>query len=168
MPCPLNTERYSPVKSEFTRPRVRSSSSLTCRSTSGGTAGDTPLAGPTTTRTASDGRAATGSATRATDPDGRTMNAPDGRAAAGVAGGGAERRNHENATVRLREAQPRRDRASRALDLGEHALNDLVARHVLGLGLVRREHAVPQHVGADRLDVVRRDEGASAQERVRL
>ena len=30
MPCPLNTERYSPVNSEFTRPRVRSSSSLTC------------------------------------------------------------------------------------------------------------------------------------------
>src|SRR5215212_7160059 len=38
MPCPLNTERYSPVKSELTRPRVRSSSSLTCRRTSGGTA----------------------------------------------------------------------------------------------------------------------------------
>src|SRR5512141_446119 len=38
MPCPLNTERYSPVKSEFTSPRVLSSSSLTCRRTSGGTA----------------------------------------------------------------------------------------------------------------------------------
>jgi hypothetical protein len=37
MPCPLNTERYSPVKSEFTSPRVRSSSSLTCRRISGGT-----------------------------------------------------------------------------------------------------------------------------------
>src|SRR5690348_7318801 len=133
MPCPLKTDRYSPVNSEFTSPRVRSSSSLTWRSTSGGTAGDTPLAGPTTTRAAPDGRAATGSATRATEPDGRTTNAPDGRAAAGVAGGGAERRNHENATVRLREAQPRGERASRTLDLGEDALHDLVARHVLGL-----------------------------------
>src|SRR4051812_19931891 len=37
MPCPLNTERYSPVKSEFTSPRVRSSSSFTCRRISGGT-----------------------------------------------------------------------------------------------------------------------------------
>jgi hypothetical protein len=37
IPCPLNTERYSPVKTEFTRPRVRSSMSFTCRRISGGT-----------------------------------------------------------------------------------------------------------------------------------
>src|SRR3954471_12464251 len=42
MPCPLNTERYSPVKSEFTSPRVRSSSSFTCRRISGGTPVLTP------------------------------------------------------------------------------------------------------------------------------
>src|SRR5205823_5754437 len=37
IPCPLNTERYSPENSEFTRPRVRSSSSFTWRRMSGGT-----------------------------------------------------------------------------------------------------------------------------------
>jgi hypothetical protein len=37
IPCPLNTERYSPAKAELTRPRVRSSMSRTWRSTSAGT-----------------------------------------------------------------------------------------------------------------------------------
>src|SRR5687768_2361868 len=37
IPCPLNTERYSPEKSELTSPRVRSSRSLTWRRMSGGT-----------------------------------------------------------------------------------------------------------------------------------
>src|SRR3989449_1109069 len=35
MPCPRNIDRYSPVKRELTRERVRSSMPLTCRSTSG-------------------------------------------------------------------------------------------------------------------------------------
>ena len=37
MPCPLKTERYSPVKTELTSPRVRSSISFTWRRISGGT-----------------------------------------------------------------------------------------------------------------------------------
>src|SRR5450830_1307375 len=37
IPWPLNTDRYSPVKTELTSPRVRSSISFTCRRISGGT-----------------------------------------------------------------------------------------------------------------------------------
>ena len=37
MPWPLKTDRYSPVKTELTSPRVRSSISFTCRRISGGT-----------------------------------------------------------------------------------------------------------------------------------
>src|SRR5262249_43707753 len=76
MPCPLNTDRYSPVNKEFTRPRVRSSSSFTCRSTSGGTAGAEPA----------DVVA--------------TANAPDRRGGGGGAGFGARLKN-ENATSEL-------------------------------------------------------------------
>src|SRR5262249_34398964 len=74
IPCPLNTDRYSPVNKEFTRPRVRSSSSLTCRSTSGGTAGAAPVAVA-------------------------TANEPDRRG--GGIGAGFERRKSENATSGL-------------------------------------------------------------------
>ncbi len=37
IPCPLNTDWYSPLNTVLTRPRVRSSISLTCRSSSRGT-----------------------------------------------------------------------------------------------------------------------------------
>ena len=57
--------------------------------------------------------------------------------------------------------------SSRRLDLRQHPLHDLIARHLFGLRLVRREHAMAQHVGCDRLHVVRRDERPAAQERVR-
>src|SRR5580765_8323536 len=90
MPCPLNTERYSPVKSEFTRPRVRSSRSLTCRRISGGT----PLLA--------------------------VLLAED----AGLL-----------RTIVLTEPP-----SSRAFDFREDARDDLVARHLLGLGLEGGEY----------------------------
>src|SRR6476619_2971130 len=116
IPCPLNTERYSPVNSEFTRPRVRNSRSLTCRRISGGT----PLL------------------------------------AVLLADAAVPR-------VAVLTEPP----SSRALDFRQHARDDLVARHFLGLGLEGREDTVPQHVRRDCLDVVRRDERPAAQERVR-
>jgi hypothetical protein len=64
------------VNKEFTRPRVRSSSSLTCRNTSGGTAGAAPV-------------------------DVETANDPERRG--GGTGAGAERRKKENATSDLGE-----------------------------------------------------------------
>src|SRR5690242_13928377 len=50
----------------------------------------------------------------------------------------------------------------------EHAPDDLVGVDVLGLGLVRDDDAMTEHVGTDRLDVLRRDVAAAVQERVRL
>src|SRR5688572_22816682 len=50
----------------------------------------------------------------------------------------------------------------------EDALDDLLRGEVLGLRLVRQGQAVPGHVEARGLDVLRRDEAAVAQERVRL
>src|SRR4029079_11911880 len=109
IPCPLNPERYSPVKSEFTSPRVRSSSNLTWRSTSGGTAGDV-----------GDGRWTTG--------DGRSAPRSVGRL----------RRKNPNMGLTVDRSSPvvHRPLRSRTLDLGQHARHDVVARHVLGLRLV--------------------------------
>ncbi len=44
----------------------------------------------------------------------------------------------------------------------------VVGGHVLGLGLVRHDDAMPQHVGADALDVLRRHVAPAFDERVRL
>src|SRR6185437_6947925 len=128
IPCPLNTERYSPVKSELTSPRVRSSSSLTWRSTSGGTATFGCFA---------------------TEVGRGCSSRWSGRARR------LRRLNSANATDYLRAWRP-----------APHALHDLVARHLFGLGLVGGEHAMAEHVGRDRLHVVRRDEGTAAQKGV--
>src|SRR4029079_4845164 len=96
MPWPLNTERYSPVNSEFTSPRVRNSRSITCRRISGGT----PLL----------------AVLLAEDAD-------------------------LLRTIVLTEPP-----SSRALDLREDARDDLVARHLLGLGLEGGEYTMTQHV----------------------
>ena len=53
------------------------------------------------------------------------------------------------------------------LDDLEHPPDDLLARHLFGLGLVREHEPVAQHVGPDGLHVLRRDVAAVAEERVR-
>src|SRR5262245_31730467 len=54
--------------------------------------------------------------------------------------------------------------ALRALDGTEDPPNELIARHLFCFGLVRRQHAVPQYVGRNRLHVIGRHEGSPAQE----
>ena len=66
-----------------------------------------------------------------------------------------------------RSATIRGSDSSRHFDDFEHAAHDVLGRDLLGLGLVAEHDAVAQHVGADRLDVLRGDVAAVAQERVR-
>src|SRR3954451_7221742 len=60
-----------------------------------------------------------------------------------------------------------RGRPLRNLDALEQLAHDRLRRDVLRLGLVGQDHAVAQHVHADRLDVLGRDVAAVAQEGVR-
>src|SRR5215471_2651039 len=121
MPCPLNTERYSPVKSEFTSPRVRSSRSLTWRSTSGGTA----AAGCIATAV---GR---GCLSRGSRPFVEAFL----------------RRKSVNAIPPSPLPIPPE---SWRFDLRKHPLHDLIARHFFRLGFVCRQHTVAKHVRRDR------------------
>src|SRR5688572_6969039 len=56
---------------------------------------------------------------------------------------------------------------SRTLDAAEDLLYDILARDLLRLRLVCRQHPVAEDVGRDRLDVVRRHERAAPKKRVR-
>src|SRR6185369_2604307 len=68
----------------------------------------------------------------------------------------------------MRAVSARRGRGRlRNLDALEQLAHDGLGRDVLRLRLVGQDHAVAQHVHADRLDVLGRDVAAVAQERVR-
>src|SRR5690349_19866952 len=54
----------------------------------------------------------------------------------------------------------------RRFDLAQNTLHDLIAGDLFGFGLVGRQHAMPEDVGRDGLDVVRRHERAAAEEGV--
>src|SRR5689334_5781608 len=61
----------------------------------------------------------------------------------------------------------RRRWGSRHLDHLEDTSHDLLARDLLGLGLVRERDAMAEHVRPDRLHVLGRDVAAVTEERVR-
>src|SRR5262245_44079629 len=62
----------------------------------------------------------------------------------------------------------RRAASSGDRDPVEDAADDLVRVDLLGFGLVAHDHAVAEHVRADRLHVLRRHVAAPVQERIRL
>src|SRR5205085_9766813 len=120
IPCPLKTERYSPVKSELTRPRVLSSMSFTCRRISGGT----PRVGG-----AESGRCAASLMFRVA-------------CALGVERGFtlesalSRRQNRSEGLIShvVRRSTPDSERSTLwALDLREHSRHDVVARHLFRL-----------------------------------
>src|SRR6476660_8468902 len=155
IPCPLKTDRYSPVNSELTSPRVRSSMSFTWRRISGGT----PRVGG----------AESGRREAPSRVERRALRVERSRPL-GFARFFWRQNSKEGLTAFLSRstlyAQRSTRHASRALDLRQHLRHDLVARDFLGLGFIRREHTVTQDVGRDRLHVVGCDERATTQEGV--
>src|SRR5258708_4766664 len=169
IPCPLNTERYSPANSEFTSPRVRSSSSLTWRRISGGTeAGRSAFTGE---RRPASLRPPGRRARRACASTRAASRADSAIANSLVVTELLRRQKAIQTPVTVFDHQlqiPRcaRDdlRALRTLDLPQNPLHDLITGHFLRLRLVCRQDAMAQHIGSDRFDIVRGNEGAAAKD----
>src|SRR5258708_8327872 len=164
IPCPLNTERYSPANSEFTSPRVRSSSSLTWRRISGGTeAGRSAFTGE---RRPASLRPPWRPARRACASTRAASRADSAIANSLVVTELLRRQKAIQTPVAFSDHQRPTVRTLRTLDLPQNPLHDLITGHFLRLRFVCRQDAMAQHIGSDRFDIVRCNEGAAAKEGV--